>query len=655
MLGAGPCLCKVRTRRLVRVQLMSAPPTISRVSIWEWMQTVLLAANLAWTTLCLGGYRPETMIVTSALTGLLLALHFAAQVFEKNDAAIQAHPAGWLLLPFLLYAAANVLWVTPVGWLGWRDWFGWAEMIAVFWVVLNGVHSAAPRRVLFGTLVTLGVIVVALAWYQHFVKPDWLMLGRLQEPQFRSRASGSFGIPNSLAAFLLLLIPPIGARAFRQQASVASRWSFGVLGGIMGFGLVLTISRGAWLGLALALVVWPLTNARWGWSRRIGIAGAVLGAVMLAGGLLYALSPKIRDRLRHLVHDSGELSRPIMWRGAWQLFREHPVLGTGAGSYNILFEKYRPELFHTEPQWAHNEYLNTLSDYGAVGFGLLFGAGGVIAWRCRGRRREPADPACDWHDSPAFTTALAIGALAFALQLFVDFHFKIPALALAFATVAALIVQRAWPADRDGGRSPAARSVAAVVAVVVLLGSVRWSVPLFRAEALRYRADRAIGGLALEPPAAVAYRTTLADVRTDLARAVTLDPTNAQAWADVAYAASLWAHVEPARTVELGQAAEAAAERALARSVVAAEFWIRRGVARDMQDRWLEAGSDFTQAISLSPQLGKTWYYYAYHLSLKPQERGMADAALNFCLRLDPGNNAAIALRQHLAISSKAP
>ena len=279
--------------------------------------------NLGWTTLCLGGYRPETMVITSALTGGLLAVHLASRVFEEDAARTRIHPAGWLLLPFVVYGAINAAWVTPVPWLGWRDWFGWAEMVAVFWVVLNGVRTSAAKRALFATLVALGVTAVLLGCYQRFVHPDWLMLNRVQAEQFIGRASGSFGIPNSLAAFLLLLLPALGALALRRGAGAVARVFAGWLTLVFGFGLVLTISRGAWIGLALALVAWPLVAGRGGWWRRMGLAVVVLGAVLTVGGLLYAAIPKVQERFVALVRDAGETTRPVMWRAAWKLFQEH--------------------------------------------------------------------------------------------------------------------------------------------------------------------------------------------------------------------------------------------------------------------------------------------------------------------------------------------
>ena len=641
---------------------MSGPPPNNRPSFWEWAQTLILALNLAWTTLCLGGFLAQTMVVTSALTGALVAVHFAAQAWE-HDAASRTHAAGWLLVPFLVYAMANVLWVTPVRWLGWRDWFGWAEMIAVFWVVLNGVRSPASRHALLGLLATLGVVAVALGCYQRFVQPHWLMLGCTQADQFLDRASGCFGIPNSLAALLLLLLPAAGALAFHKAVRPVRRVAAGALALVLALGLVLTVSRGAWISLALALVAWPVVAARGNWLRRLGGAAAALVAVGLVGGTLFLTSTVVRARFTTLVRDAGELSRPILWRAGWKLFREHPVAGTGAGSFNVLFERHRPEGFGLEPVWAHNDYLNTLSDYGAVGFVLFFGACGAIAWRCARRTNAVAMPQTDDPvTSPLVIGALVVGLAAFAMQLFVDFHFKIPALAMAFATLSALIVQDRWPArESSRSRRSLARVASGLAALAVMVATVFFVVPRFRAEGLREGAHRAIDHVALHQPDAAGYASALPGARAGLTRAVALDPTNAQAWADLAYAVSLMPHAEPQRLDDkpwlaaLGREAEVAANRALALSTAPGEFFIRRGVALDLQGRWFEGGADFTQALTLSPANALAWYYYAYHLSLNSGEREMTDVALAFCLRLDPGNSYGLALRQHLAISRKAP
>ena len=614
------------------------------------------------------------MVVTSVLTGAMLAVHLVGRAVLARTPCLD--PASWWLLPFLGYAAWNVLGVTPVPWLGWLDWFGWAQMIAVFWVVRNGIRSRGPRAFLLMTLFALALGAVLLACYQRFVQPEWLMLGRVQTAQFAGRASGPFGIPNSLAAFLLLFLPAAGALAFRRGAGAVERVGWGWVAVVLAFGLVLTISRGAWLGLALALTAWPLTSQRWSWRRRSTFAAITLIALVVVGAALYNVAPKVRERLGRLVPDAGERTRPIMWRAALSLFREHPAWGSGAGSYNVLFEQYRPERFHDELQWAHNDYLNTLSDYGAAGFVLLFGAWAAVAWSGCGDSRGRASPvpehapgsqlkapplgahrAGNAFDTPAVRSALGIGLLAFAFQLFVDFHFKIPALAMAFATVAALALGRPPRHNEDRGAvpSPLARAAAAAAAIGVAVFVGCFFLPLFRGEALRYRARQTIDQLALGEPSLAESRSHLAQAHALLARAVELSPFNAQAWGDLAYATALRARAEQDRDAELGRQSELAARRAIELAPVCYEFWVRRAVARDMQGRWLEAGNDSAQAVALAPNNAWAWYYHAEHLSRRPSERELARAAVAFCLRLDPWNPAGLALRQRLAISRKAP
>lgn len=614
----------------------------------EYAQAGLLAANLAWTTLCLGGYRPETMVVTSALTTALLALHLLARIVFP-DAWGKTHPAGWLLLPFLAYAAANVLRVTPVRWLGWHDWLGWAQMIAVFWVVLNGVRARAAQRLVLGALALIGLVAVALAAYQIFVRPDWLMLGRKQAEQFLGRASGPFGVPNSLAALLLLLLPPLVAATFRRRASAVQRVLTGYLAVMMAAGLVFTASRGAWLGLAVAVMLWPLLVGRKSWAQRFGRVAVAAAAVAVIGGAVYLLVPKMQARFDAMVQEAGEKTRPVMWRGAWKLFEEHPVWGSGAGSYNVAFEQHRPEHYQLDSQWAHNDYLNTLSDYGAVGFVLFFGAVGAVIFGCvrRARTAEVSAPG-DLRDETRGRRALALGLLAFGLHLLVDFHFKIPALAMAVAVVAGVLVQRTWPVAATPERRSSWRRVlpgGALCAVPVLFfGLVR---PHYQAEALRYPARQALDMLSGE--AEDAYRPTLERTRADLARATQIDPSNVQAWTDLAHATALWAHVEPAQTRALGMAAQRWADEALARTRFMPEPWIRRAVALDMQSRWLEAGDSLIQAMKLAPAQAAVWYYQAYHLSLNPVTRLQARAAVGICLRLDPTHRQAQLLRQQLA------
>ena len=621
---------------------------LSTAAVGEWLVAALLAVNLVWTTLCLGGYRPETMAVSWSLTGAALSLHLGIAAWTRQS----PHRAGLWFLPFLAYAAFNVAAVSPVSWLGWRDWLGWAQMIAVFWLVVNGLVRKGPRALVLGTLVFLGAVAVLLAAYQRFVIPDWLPLGRTQADQFIGRSSGPFGIPNSLAAFLLLLIPPMLALCWQRGSGAVGRVFWGYCAVVFLFGLGLTISRGAWLSLVVAFIAWPLCARRLSWAIRLTLAATALAAALLIGLVLYSSAPRVKQRIDAMVADAGERSRPILWQAGWELFAEAPVLGTGGGSYNTLFERHRPEGFRDDPQWAHNDYLNTLSDYGTVGFLLFFGAAATVAALAAAGNREKlpaiASSSTGWA-AAGVTNAIGVGLGAFALSLFVDFHLKIPALAMTVAVLAGELVQRSWsmPDGRTAGIKVQVGLLASCLAVTLFTLGV--ALPIYRAEAERYSGRQSIDRLAMNPnPSINEHRETLTAAALAFSDAITLDSGNAQAWADHAYVTELWAHLSPARMNELGKEAEAAAGEALARSLDVPEFWIRRGVALDMQGRWADAGGAFVKALELAPANSTVWYFHAYHLSLNEMTKPLALAAIDSSLRLDPENPSAIALRQRL-------
>ena len=609
---------------------MPASPPPARPSVWEWFRTVLLAANLAWTTLSLGGFLPGTRVLMVVLTAALLAAHFL-----DPERGARAHPAGWLFVPFLAYAAANAAWVSPVPWLGWTDWLNWAQGIAIYWVVLNGLPSAPCRRALVAVLGLLGVAAAALAAYQHFVRPDWLMLGRTQAAQFLGRSTGSFGIPNSLGVFMALLIPPAGWLTFARGRSANVRILGGFALAALLLGFVLAISRGAWLALAAALVLRPLFAPGHTLGRRLAAAVGALALAAAAATVLYFSFPLMAVRVHQLVSDLGERTRPILWRGAWQLFRAHPVVGAGAGGFDPLFEAYRPFGYRDQPYYAHCDYLNTLADYGAVGFLLFFGAGAGLAVRTARAR--------------GLAGAAYTGLLAFALHLLVDFHLKIPALAEIVATVGALVTAAAWPVAPAPGRPPAAARLAAAAAALVALALVfRGAVPKYQAEELRRAARERIDNLAIAGEDVARHPAVVAEARNAFLRAAALDPKNAQAWSDAAYADSLQALVTPGDTKRLGAAAAGEAQRAIALSPVVAEFWVRQGVGLDMQGEWIRGGECFLTALRLAPRRADVWYYEAYHLSLSPLQQGPAMAAANVSLRLDPEFLLAQSLRQRL-------
>jgi len=622
-------------------------PAPRGVAALEWIVVLGLSAALGWTTMCLGGYLTGPLVVSSTLVFALAALGAVAWVTRRGGQRIEFNLAVLLPLPFLVFALGSVLWIAPAAWLAWREWLLWFQMWIVFALVLHFGRTRGQTAVWIGTLLALGLIGVGLAAYQRYSDPGWMMLGRRQAAQFVGRSAGMFGVPNSLAALLELIAPVclclVSSRVVRPLAKVLCAW----LAGLFIFAIVLTGSRGGWLGLGTALLLWPILTGR-AWRKKIG---GVLLVLIAAGGVfwgLYRNSAYARERIQPFLEGRFEPSRPIIWRAGVEIWLTRPWLGTGAASYNVFFDQHRESGFLNEPLWAHNDYLNTLSDYGVIGFVLWAGAGAAIfscGWREIRRVRRSPPPTSELFLREKWKLGLLLGLIAFAVHLTVEFHTKIPALAFAAAMCAGLLVRDDPRLIRSVERS-AGWGVGGLLGLVAAGLAWRLALPLYRAEALRFDARWTIDQYAVRKEGNLPE--IVGRARKALAAAVRLDPRNGQAWSDLAYATALSARFAPRDAAGVGKFAELAADEAIQRCAVNAEFWVRRAVSLDLQSRQPEAEECFRRAVELAPNTPAWWYYYGGHLARFSTRKADALKALDTCLTLDPQYGAASILRQQL-------
>lgn len=72
--------------------------------------------------------------------------------------------------------------------------------------------------------------------------------------------------------------------------------------------------------------------------------------------------------------DSGKI-RLVVWRGAFELFKKHPLFGTGVETFAYSYYSVKPQEHNLLSEWdflynkAHNEYINYLATTGIVGLG----------------------------------------------------------------------------------------------------------------------------------------------------------------------------------------------------------------------------------------------------------------------------------------------
>jgi putative inorganic carbon (HCO3(-)) transporter len=330
-------------------------------------------------------------------------------------------PLTWPLLAFIGAAMLSLPGALSVS-LAVKEIVKWLQVALVMWLVVDLAGGKRWPLVIAMVLLTaifqatIGVWQFALrgAGPEHFE----IMDGRFY------RAYGTFEQPNPYGGFIGLSLGltmglTLGAldgwwvaaragwcearaRGHRLGAALLSPlfninllWAI-LAAGLAGFlvvALVMSWSRGAWLGFSVAflgvLAVWP---RRW-WMGLL-MAGATVFAwtMIIRSNVLPAV---VVERLvsiteftetfdvrgtRISAENYAVLERLAHWQAAEEMARYRPWLGVGFGNYELAYPDVALLSWPDPLGHAHNYYLNVLAETGVVGLATYVALWVVIVW-----------------------------------------------------------------------------------------------------------------------------------------------------------------------------------------------------------------------------------------------------------------------------------
>ena len=205
----------------------------------------------------------------------------------------------------------------------------------------------------------------------------------------RAIASQSYAAnPNDLAAIALLALGIALGSAFAARERRAVRLLAGFSALALVALIILTQSRGAFLGLVIGLG-WAISVTS---LRRVS---TVVLALALGVAAVHYMPSTVWDRFAGLQKltsaatisqadpEGSAEQRVRISKVAWRIFRDHPVVGVGLGVYREENTHYAPELGRRD---THDTYLNLAAELGLVGLAIwcwMFGSALLFARRQR--------------------------------------------------------------------------------------------------------------------------------------------------------------------------------------------------------------------------------------------------------------------------------
>jgi hypothetical protein len=314
-----------------------------------------------------------------AAMGSLLALGFAARARTPAVRALAA-AAPVVLVPTLYFTFGRGPWIA-------------------FGVGIAAAVALDPRRLQLTTVLLLLAPGPALA----------VWLGSRSQALTRQQLEVSHAAVRDghRVALVILVLAALTAVALVALAYAERRIGTGMVVHRV-YGLALVLALAAVLGGIFVHYGGPATIAKRGYDAfkapPVGISqpGANLN--------------------KRLFNLSGN-GRYDLWRIAWRDYEDHPLLGSGAGTFERYWLQHRP--FEGKARDAHSLYFETLAELGPLGLALLLAALAVPFGAAVRARRHPLVPAAfggyaafvahagvdwDWEMTAVTLTGLFCGA-----------------------------------------------------------------------------------------------------------------------------------------------------------------------------------------------------------------------------------------------------
>jgi O-antigen ligase len=215
------------------------------------------------------------------------------------------------------------------------------RMKRAFWVIM-GVASFTFLNGIFQSICGFDILR-----HHTIVSDDYLR-----------RIQASFVHPNDFGSYIIFILP-ITFCFFSKSLKNTERGLLAVNCLLGVYCLLKTSSRSAWVGLLIGMVVYLFYYKR-----------KALIAVPVVVILLLLVTPHGIDRITTLfaAEHNTVWERTRLWKGTWDMVKQHPFFGFGINTFSRYFPLYKPADY-PDMRYAHNSYLQMWSEIGI--FGLL--------------------------------------------------------------------------------------------------------------------------------------------------------------------------------------------------------------------------------------------------------------------------------------------
>jgi len=252
--------------------------------------------------------------------------------------------------------------------------------------------------------------------------------------QGSGRLSSTFGNPDHWAGYMEMTIPLLlglfltGFRGIRLFLVI-------VLTVLLLIALILSLSRGGWFGALIGLFFMSVALLFNPYFQSKKLLLTLVCGFFVVGFIVLSSTPVVK-KIRTLEQKGNIPSlkgRVTVWGGIVDMIKDYPLLGTGPGNFAIVFTQYQPPGFLGRHFMGHNDYLHFVSETGLPLIAVMVWM--IVALFIRGFKKL--------NNPSRLVRGITLGAMSGITAILVhsifDFNLHIPANAILFTVLAALV------------------------------------------------------------------------------------------------------------------------------------------------------------------------------------------------------------------------
>lgn len=229
------------------------------------------------------------------------------------------------------------------------------QMVAMVWL-LEQLANTRQLQISIVRAYVLGTFVSSIDTVWQYLNGGNAGSSRFWAPGFD---------PNELALMLVLSIPLslyLGILAKRSPMV----WLYRLHVALTASAVLLTASRGPFLASLGALFFIPASFAKWTRRQKSALFFVVAAGIVAAAWIVPPSSWKRLESIQGEITNGTLNDRKLIWKAGYEIFREHPVLGVGAGAFLVVVRHSMGYSFV-----AHNTFLSIAVEQGLIGFGIF--------------------------------------------------------------------------------------------------------------------------------------------------------------------------------------------------------------------------------------------------------------------------------------------